>query len=476
MKLAAGKAPGATIELRVLRQGKLRAGRVKLGAMPGQPKAAAIPAEPDPVAGATFAKPEPAPGGSTAADTAAATVQEPPRLTQGAPAEQGASAPAASSVAEQDKLPASVVPQIGHTSAVSALAFSSDGKFALSGSNDGTMKLWDVAAGKEMRTFIGDGKGVEAVAFSPDGRFAVSAPSSLTAGSAAPPLSPGEPALWDLATGKQLRRFTGHTGAVNSIAISADGRFLVSGGDEHLLGEMKIWDLATGKELENLQSNHSTSYRGVTAVNLSTDSRYALIASEYGMWVWELSTGRLLLSFEGIVDCAAFSPDGHFVLSGGVHLEEGELRLWDTRTGQELRRLSGHTSAVTTAAFSPGGQFAFSATHDTIKVWDVASGKELRNFGGEPFSRAAFSPDGRYALTGGNSGLRLWELSSGRLLRGFGGTPAVITSAAVSPDGQSFLLRRRQLDDEASRYRNRQIITYLPRPSGYCSSGGILTR
>ena len=110
------------------------------------------------------------------------------------------------------------------------MRFSPDGRTALSGSDDKTLKLWDLATGKEIRTFTGHTNSVYSVAFSPDGRTALSGSDDKTL------------KLWDLATGKEIRTFTGHTSMVYSVAFSPDGRTALSGSDDKTL---KLWDLAT---------------------------------------------------------------------------------------------------------------------------------------------------------------------------------------------------------------------------------------
>jgi WD40 repeat protein len=92
------------------------------------------------------------------------------------------------------------------------VAVSADGKYALSGSADLTMKLWSMAAGKEMRSFRGHSQPVASVAFSPDGKLGLSGSSDKTL------------KLWDIASGKEVRTFAGHREAVNSVAISPDGK------------------------------------------------------------------------------------------------------------------------------------------------------------------------------------------------------------------------------------------------------------
>src|SRR3990167_5644798 len=103
-----------------------------------------------------------------------------------------------------------LVPQTGHTSYVSGVAFSPDGRWLASGSDDNTIKLWEVATGREVRTLAGHTAGVSGVAFSPDGRWLASGSFDLTI------------KLWEVATGREVRTLRAHTSSVTTVAFSPD--------------------------------------------------------------------------------------------------------------------------------------------------------------------------------------------------------------------------------------------------------------
>ncbi|MFL5807811.1 MAG: protein kinase domain-containing protein, partial [Roseiflexaceae bacterium] len=144
----------------------------------------------------------------------------------------------------------------------------------------------------------------------------------------------------------------------------------------------------------------------------------------------------------------AFSPDSRYMLTGSL---DHTARLWDTQTGQELRRFTGHTDTVRSVAFSPDGKYVLTGSNDTTaRLWEVATGHEPRQFIGHELrqfighskgiSGVAFSPDGKYVLTGSDdTTARLWEVATGHELRQFIGHSKGISGVAFSPDGKYVL-------------------------------------
>jgi hypothetical protein len=148
----------------------------------------------------------------------------------------------------------------GHDGWVYAAAFSTDGRFIVTGPGDKTARIWDAATGKEIRRLEGHGGSVLAAAFSTDGRFIVTGSRDTTA------------RIWDAATGKEIRRLEGHDDSVLAAAFSTDGRFIVTGSGDKTA---RIWDAATGKEIRRLEGHGGS----VLAAAFSTDGRFIVTGS-----------------------------------------------------------------------------------------------------------------------------------------------------------------------------------------------------
>jgi WD40 repeat protein len=281
----------------------------------------------------------------------------------------------------------------GHTKGAWGVAFSPDGRYALSGAGDGTVRLWEVATGREVRRFSGHNGAVEDVAFSPDGRQALTASHD------------GTVRLWNVQTGKQIHVLLKQLTQVHRVAFSPDGRRALSGGDDD--NTMRLWDLESGRELRR--------FTGFCGVAFSPDGRRALcgeVSGHIGLWDVETGAGvRQLLGHRRKVTGLVFLPGGHQALSGS---HDGTLRLWDLDSGQEIRCFSGHTDIVNRVAITRDGRYALSVSCDkTVRLWDLQTGKELHCFTGDPdgVTGVAVSPDGRYALFGSpDRTIRLWRL------------------------------------------------------------------
>jgi WD40 repeat protein/serine/threonine protein kinase/predicted Zn-dependent protease len=276
------------------------------------------------------------------------------------------------------------------------LSLSADGRRLVSGGTDNAASLWDVATGKLLRRLDGFRAPVFGVAISPDGRRAL--------------IASGEEnlRLWDLETGKVIRHLTGHRGWVGTVAFVPNGRQALSGGSDSTL---RLWDVDTGKELHRF-TGHT---RAIWALAISSDGKRALTGSyDKTLRLWDIEDRKEIRHFSRHlhhVNAAAFSPDGRWGLSG---CEDGFMRLWDLDSGKLLRRFEGHWDNIRAFAFSPDGKRILSSgTNRKLILWDTATGQELHRLPATDDQAAVqFLPDGEHVLSAGRGGrIHLWSLS-----------------------------------------------------------------
>jgi WD40 repeat protein len=272
------------------------------------------------------------------------------------------------------------------------------------------------------RTFTGHTNAVNGVAISADGRLVVSGADDRTV------------RVWDRASGQLLHRLEGHTDWVRGVSISADGRWVVSGGDDKTV---RVWDRASGKLLHQLEGHT----RSVYSVAISADGRWVVSGGTDEMVrVWDRTSGQLLHQLEGhkgSVYGVAISADGRWVVSGA---DDRTVRVWDRASGQTLHQLEEHKDWVYGVAISADGRFVVSGGVDqTVRVWDRASGQLLHTLTGHTGSvyGVAISADGRFVVSAGkDQTVRVWDRASGQLRHELKGHTGSVYGVAISADGR----------------------------------------
>jgi WD40 repeat protein len=318
----------------------------------------------------------------------------------------------------------------GHTGWVRACAVTADGSRVVSASDDHTLRVWDLDAGRTLVTLEHHASEVRACAVTPDGRHVVSASND------------GTLKIWDLDTGRVLATLDGHTAAVTACAVTPDGRRVVSASWDRTL---KIWDLDTGRALATL-GGHAF---GVTACAVTPDGRRVISASiDRTLKIWDLDTGDIVATLDGhaagVCGCAV-TPDGRHVISAST---DRTLKVWDLHTGHLLVTHNDHPSEVAACLVTPDGRYVVSASDQTLTIWDLSRILKFWKFGidctlarfdghARRVTACAMTPDGRRVVSASEDcTLKVWDLAVGRVVAAVNGHEDRVNACAMTPDGQ----------------------------------------
>ena len=330
--------------------------------------------------------------------------------------------------------------------AKSSASFSPDGKTMAAGQGN-VVRLWNVATGKEIGRLVGHTKGVTSACFSGDGKALASCDGVDCI------------RLWDVATGKEMRRFDGYSfdesfgpggpnrakGWIHRMTYAPDGLTLISEGG---FAKTTLWDAATGKKIRELESAWcyspngkivASAYGGITLWEAATGKEIRLLPVNGGVHslcfapdgktlasvggggvgtnqLWDVTSGKLIRQWQTSSYCrhVRFSPDGATLAATS---NSGNIHLFESATGKELRTLTGQVNWNRPPSFAPDGKTLAASYGDLIRLWDVATGQELHQFPGHIKSVVAlrYAPDGKTLATAGSDNrVRLWDATSGR--------------------------------------------------------------
>ncbi len=242
----------------------------------------------------------------------------------------------------------------GHTNLVSCLAFSFNGREAVSAGDDRTVRTWDLNTGKNLALFKGHTDSVSSVAYSRNGRTVLSGSWDSTV------------KLWSLTDGSLMRNLKGHEDKVGTVAIMDDVDLILSGGFD---GVVRIWEMESGKVIKSVKGHRDK----VTSLTVAPGRDQFATGSLDGMVrIWDVKTGMTRKDFEvdeSGVRTVAFSPDQNFMVTGG---NDSVLRVWSVESGECLREFRGHSREITAAEFSSNGRLVISSSVDgTVMIWEV---------------------------------------------------------------------------------------------------------
>jgi hypothetical protein len=306
-------------------------------------------------------------------------------------------------VVPPDKEPVGKVRDFPAIHQINRVAISHDGRFALSGGVDGTVRYWDVGTGQQIRSITAHEKGVRYVVFSEDDKQALSCGEDKRA------------CLWNLATGDLVREYTGHTATVWIALFTPDGKYVVTGAGKND-NNARLFARDTG-ELKKTFSNHTDA---INSLAVSPDGTRLVTAGwDSTLRVWNMADATELHVFsetpKSNFSTVAFLPDGHRVVAG----HGSKVKLYDVVSfsdkGKDLPPFeNAHKQGIWFVAVSPGGhRLLTSGQEKDIFLWDLETGKLLEKYTGhsESVPAVVWTPDGKHFLSGSKDmTIRLWAL------------------------------------------------------------------
>ncbi|MBW4561527.1 MAG: hypothetical protein KME32_10310 [Mojavia pulchra JT2-VF2] len=276
--------------------------------------------------------------------------------------------------------------------------------------------------GPLVRTILGHSGSIYTVALTPDGKYIISGSDDKTI------------KVWNWQTGEEVRTLAGHDDYVRAIVLTSDGKYIISGSHDTTI---KVWNWQIGEEVRTL-----TGHTGwVNAVALTPDSKYVISASaDKTLKLWDWHTGEVLRTLTGhtkSVNAVALASDSKYVISASA---DKTLKLWDWHTGEVLRTLTGHSERITAVALAPDSKYMISGSDDkTLKAWNWHTGEVLRTLAGHTKSvnTVAIIPDAKYMISGSDDKtLKVWNLDTGEELRTLKGHRYCVNAVVLTPDSK----------------------------------------
>ena len=350
------------------------------------------------------------------------------------------------------------VVQTGHYSEVTAVCYSSDGKFIATGSYDKTVKLWRRSDGKEIRTYQGNISGIDHVEINRqvNAILAVTRQGTVTA--------------WDLNTGKIIFQHKPDQDIFTCASFHPDGSKIITGSSKSYIS---VWDVPSGKKISDikatprdLNSDQGFDYPKSKSVSYSTDGKFIIAGvADYTAIIWDAATGKEIRKFKKsnstCSSCyieAIITPDNKYIISAC----SDSLKVFNRETGVVVKELYGQGGSAECLSVSADNRYIAAFEYGVAEVWDINNWKQVLKTGDysdKKVMSVALSPDGRELITGNEKRTAdVFLIAKGTLTMSLKGYlnqvderlltdsymywAALVNEAKLSPDGKYIAIGR----------------------------------
>lgn len=327
----------------------------------------------------------------------------------------------------------------GHTDGVKSIVYSPNEKYIATGGYDKTIRIWDVETGKEIRKFCGHTSSVRSISYTPDGKYIISGSGD------------GTIRIWNVEKGKEIKKITENS-CVYSISCSPDGKNIVSGSGDKIV----IRNLKTGERIKMLEK-FDNKYSNECIVSYSPDGKYVAVGYSSKITIYTSSTGievKKILKIvknedSDFITSLSYSPDGKYITCGSF---KGIVTLWDSKNGKELWRFEAHKNtmpagsncAIEGLAYSFDGKYIATGSYDcTIKIWNTESKKKVATLktNASVFC-CRFNYIGNYIISGELSGrINIWNFNTKNIIQIFEAYANTVDNVIFNFDDNSFFSR-----------------------------------
>ena len=327
----------------------------------------------------------------------------------------------------------------GHTDGVKSIVYSPNEKYIATGGYDKTIRIWNVETGKEIRKFCGHTSSVRSISYTPDGKYIISGSGD------------GTIRIWNVEKGKEIKKITENS-CVYSISCSPDGKNIVSGSGDKIV----IRNLKTGERIKMLEK-FDNKYSNECIVSYSPDGKYVAVGYSSKITIYTSSTGievKKILKIvknedSDFITSLSYSPDGKYITCGSF---KGIVTLWDSKNGKELWRFEAHKNtmpagsncAIEGLAYSFDGKYIATGSYDcTIKIWNTESKKKVATLktNASVFC-CRFNYIGNYIISGELSGrINIWNFNTKNIIQIFEAYANTVDNVIFNFDDNSFFSR-----------------------------------